>query len=101
MSYGWFGDSGTSAIERLVLAIERIRRLAPRRIVDVVAGQVAEQLANEPEALAIVGHGEVRDAARRVVRHRAAELFLRDLLVRHRLDHVRARSRTCSSCLRP
>ena len=24
MSYGWFGDSGTSAIERLVLAIDRI-----------------------------------------------------------------------------
>ena len=36
------------------------------------------------------GDGEVRDAAHRVVRHRAAELFLRDLLVRHGLDHVRA-----------
>ena len=32
----------------------------------------------------------MRDAAGRVVRHRAAELVLRDLLVRHRLDHVGA-----------
>ena len=32
----------------------------------------------------------MRDAARRVVRHRAAELFLRDLFVRDGLDHVGA-----------
>ena len=30
----------------------------------------------------------MRDAARRVVRHRAAEVFLRHVLVRDRLDHV-------------
>ena len=42
------------------------------------------------QALAVVGHGEVRDAAGRVVRERAAELLLGDLLVRHRPDHVGA-----------
>ena len=84
------GDRGHQAVERLVLAIDGIARLHPRRLVDVVARQVREQLADQPQARAIVGHGEVRDAARRVVRHRAAELVLRDLLVRHRLDDVGA-----------
>ena len=68
----------------------RIGGLAPRRIVDVVARQVAEQLADQAQALAIVRDGEVRDAAGLVVRHRAAELLLRDFLVRDRLDHVGA-----------
>jgi hypothetical protein len=36
------------------------------------------------------GDGEVRDAALLVVRHRAAELLLGDVLVRDRPDHVGA-----------
>ena len=47
------------------------------------------QLAYQPQALAIVRHGKMGDAADRVVRHRAAEFFLGDLFVRDRLDHVR------------
>ena len=38
----------------------------------------------------VVFDGEVRDAALLVVRHRAAEVFLGDVLVRHGLDHVGA-----------
>ena len=76
MSYGWFGDGGTSVIERLVLAVRRIRaREDRRRVVDVVRRQISQQLPDEQQALAVVVHGEVGDAARRVVRHRAAELL--------------------------
>ncbi len=76
-------------LERFVLPIDRIRGLAPGRVVDVVGRQVAEQLTDGPQAFAIVRRGKVRDAADLVVRLRAAELFLGDFLVRHRLDDVR------------
>ena len=63
----------------------------PRRIVEVVAGQDTPSSSRiEREAFAIVGDGEVRDAARLVVRHGAAELLFRHLLVRDGPDHVRA-----------
>ena len=88
MSYGWFGDAGTSrssaASSRSGGSVVRARGGSSR----LLLGQERQQLADEREALAVVVDREVRDAARRVVRHRAAELFLRDLLVRHRLDDV-------------
>ena len=49
-----------------------------------------EQLADQREARRVVLDGEVGDAALLVVRHRAAERFLRHVLVRDRLDDVGA-----------
>ena len=49
-----------------------------------------QQVADGLETVAIVLGREVRDAARRVVGHRAAERFLGDLFVGDRLDHVGA-----------
>ena len=77
-------------VERGVFAINRIvdvARAADRRGCCPARGQ---QLADQREALAVVVHGKVRDAAGLVVRHRAAELLLGDVLVRHRLDDVGA-----------
>jgi hypothetical protein len=36
MSYGWLGDRRHERVERLVLAVERVERLATRRLVEVV-----------------------------------------------------------------
>ena len=63
-------------VERLVFAIDRIVGRDARRIVEVVVGHERQQLANQRDALGVVLHGEVRDAALLVVRHRAAEIFL-------------------------
>ncbi len=79
---------GHQAVERLVLPVERVRRLAHRRVVHVVRREEAEQFADQQQALAVVGDGEVRDAAARVVRHRAAEVLFRDLLVGDGPDDV-------------
>ena len=84
------GEAGHEPVERFVLAIARVRGVAARRTVEVVARKIAEQLANELEALAIVGNREVRDAARLVVRLRAAELLLRHFLVRDGAQDVGA-----------
>ncbi len=84
------GRGGHEPVERLVFAIDAVRDLAARRPVEVVAGKIAEQLANQLQALAIVGNREVRDAARLVVRLRAAELLLGHFLVRDRAQDVRA-----------
>ena len=78
------------AVERRVLAVGRIAGPRPRRVVEVVRRHERQQIANQRQALAVVVGREVRDAARRVVRHRAAELLLRHFLVRHRLQHVGA-----------
>jgi hypothetical protein len=77
-------------IERHVLSVDGIGGLETGRIVEVVAWEVAEELADEREARAVIRHGKVGDAARGVVGHRAAELVLGHLLVGHRLDDVRA-----------
>ena len=90
MSYGWFGDAGTSASSASSSRSSGSSVGCARRIVEVVAGHERQQLADERDALGVVLDGEMRDAALLVVRHRAAELFLGDVLVRHRLDHVGA-----------
>lgn len=78
-------------VEALILAVRVIRRLDGRRILEVVARQVREQLADLRDAVVLVLAGEVCDARARAVRQRAAELFRRDFLSRDRLDDGRAR----------
>ena len=60
------------------------------RVVEVVRGQEAEQLANHGEALAVVVRHEVGDAGDLVVRGGAAERVLGDVLVGDGLDDVGA-----------
>ena len=79
---------GHQPIERRNLTIRRIRRGQARRIVEIVRRQERQQLANERHALAVVVHGKMGDAARRVVRHRAAQLLFGHRFVRDRFDHV-------------
>ena len=81
------GD-GYDLVEHVVFTIDGVARLGPRGIVQVVGGHEREQLANQRETLAIVVDGEMRDSARRVVGHRAAQRFLGDVLVRHGLDYL-------------
>ena len=63
-------------------------RLRTRRLLQVVRGQVGEQLADQEEAGAVVVHREVGDAGAGVVGHGPAELLLGHLLVGDRLDDV-------------
>ena len=79
---------GHQPIERRNLTIRRVRRGQARRIVQIVRRQERQQLANERHALAVVVHGKMGDAARRVVRHRAAQLLFGHRFVRDRFDHV-------------
>ena len=78
-------------VEALILAVRVVRRLDSRRVLEVVARQVREQLANLRDAVVLVLAGEVRDARARAVRDGAAELLRRDFLSRDRLDDGRAR----------
>ena len=82
-----FGDE---RIERGVRAVPRIGGFAARRIIDIVRRQIADELANHGETIGIVARDEMGDAAFRIVCHRAAELLLGHVLMRHRLDHVGA-----------
>jgi len=70
------------------LAERRVRRRLVRRVLLVVGGHEREQLARLRDARAVVRRREVADAALARVRVGAAEVFLRDLLMRHRLDDV-------------
>ena len=78
-------------VEALILAVRGVRRLDSRRVLEVVARQVREQLADLRDAVVLVLAGEVRDARARAVRDGAAELLRRDFLSRDRLDDGRAR----------
>ena len=77
-------------------AVERLVRRRSTGSVDstrggssrLLPGRIREQLANQQQALAIVVDREVRHAAPLVVRHRTAELLLRDVLVRDGADDV-------------
>ena len=54
MSYGWFGDAGTIVSSASSARSGGSRAVPPRRVVQVVAGQERQQLADQEEALAIV-----------------------------------------------
>ena len=81
---------GHQGVQRLVGAVHRIARLHSRRIINVVTWQKREQFANQPQTVAVVIDHEVGDPALLVVRHRAAELLHRHLLVRHGADDIGA-----------
>ncbi len=87
---GKVGGIGNERIESRVLAIGGIIASPSGRIVAVVRRQIAEQLANHAQAFGVVMRQEMRHAAGGVVRSRAAERFLGDILVGHGLDHVRS-----------
>ena len=92
---------GHDGVEFRHLAIGRIGRRDDGGVVDVVRRQVREQFAHQRERRVVVVHREVRHAALRVVRHRAAEFLLGHLFVRDGADRRPGPSRTCSSCARP
>jgi len=62
----------------------------PEGVVNIVPGQKREQLANQLNRRFIIVDGEVSNAALLVMRERSAELFLRDLFMRHGANHVGA-----------
>ena len=72
------------------LARGRIVGRLEGRVLLVVRREEREELARLGEAGLVVGRREVADAALGRVRRRAAEVFLRHLLVGHGLDDVRA-----------
>jgi hypothetical protein len=78
-------------VERGVFPIGRIGCRRARRVVEVVRRQERQQIAKKRQARAVVVGREVRDAASRIVRERAAKIFFRDFLVRDGLDDIRAR----------
>ena len=65
-------------------------RLQPGWLVQVVGGQVGQQLAGEVDAVLLVLGLVVRDAGLDAVRLRAAEVLEAHVLAGHRLDHVGA-----------
>ena len=85
---GLVGLPGHEVVEGGVFAVDRVGLRPPGRVVEVVAGHVPEEVADQREARLVVGHHEVRDAALRVVGHRPAELLLRHLLEGHGADDV-------------
>src|ERR1022692_4036439 len=86
---GLVGFGRHQRVKRRVHAVRRVGGRAARRIVAIVLGQVAEQLADHAQALAVVRRDEMADAAYGVVRHGAAQALLGDVLVRDGLDDVR------------
>ena len=83
---------GDDRVEFFVLLIWlaqfRVGGLPPGRLVQVVGGQVGQQVAGEIDAILLVLGLVVRDAGLDVVRVRAAELLEGHVLAGHRLDHV-------------
>ena len=71
-------------------AVDRIGDRQQRRRLLVVERQVAQQAPQAGQALRLVREAEVRDAAGRRMRGRAAQVAVRDLLARHRPDDLRA-----------
>ena len=90
MSYGRFGSSGTisSSASSVRSGSSSVRTI--RRVLHVVAGQIAQQLLHQEDRVLFVLGREMGHAADGRVGHRAAQLLERHLLVRHRLDHVRS-----------
>ena len=70
--------------------VRAVGRLQPGRLVQVVGGQVGQQVAGEVDAVLLVGGLVVRDARLDAVRLRPAEVLEAHVLAGHRLDHVGA-----------
>ena len=87
MSYGWFGDAGTIVSSAASARSSGIGCTSTRGgSSTLLFGMNDSSSRISSDALLIVVDREVRDAALLVVRHRAAELLLRHLLVRHGAD---------------
>ena len=91
MSYGVRGSSGMIVSSSGVHAVGRIVGVDSRRVAEVVLRQVREERAHLVEGRRLVGGGEMRDAAARRMRRRAAQELRVDVLVGHGLHDVRAR----------
>ena len=88
-------------VESWIAAVGGIRPRAQRRVAEIVLRQMTEDPPRVRQRLRFVVRREVRHAAARRVRRRAAEHLGVDVLVRDRLSRRSGRSRTCSSCPRP
>ena len=73
-----------------IASVARVGARAARWIIDVVLGDVAEQLADRRQARRLRRMCEVRHARRRGMCVGAAQFLHRDVLVRHRLHDVRS-----------
>ena len=84
------GVVGDQVDQRLLLPPGVVGGLAPGRVLHVVEGQEADQLAGQVEALVLVLGGEVGRARLGGVGHGPAQLLEGHVLAGHRLHHVRA-----------
>ncbi len=85
---GFVGIVGHETVQLLIGPIRRIICRQEGRILHVVLGQVAEQLADLVDTVLLVLSSKVSHAALRVVDHGAAQIFRRDFFVGHSLDHI-------------
>ena len=84
------GIVGDQRVEARLLAVPRVRSRAFGHVFAVGQWQVIEEIARREQRLDIVLEAVVGDRGLGGVRLRAAQLFLRHHLIRHRLDHVGA-----------
>ncbi len=75
-------------VQRCRLAVNRVGRGPKGRLVPVRQRQKVNQIARARQRVNVVFKGEVRDARLDRVRGGSAQLLLRHVLARHRLDHV-------------
>ncbi len=87
---GLVGAGRDQRVERRLDAVGRVPGRPHRRLLAVGGGQEIDEAAQLQERLDIVLEREVGDARARRMRDRAAQLLLRDTLMRHRLHHVGA-----------
>ncbi len=86
-------------IQLLVQPVNRIAAPLPRRIIHIVRRNKTQQLPHHRETFRIVTAHEVRNSRSLVMRVRPAQLILRHLFVRHRLDHIRPRNKHVRSLI--
>jgi len=84
------GIGGDDRIERRIRSRDRVRSRAARGIVQIVEWQKTHQFADHGQAFGVVSRDEMSYAAGRIVRHGSAQILFGNILVRNRLDHVRA-----------
>ena len=90
MSYGLFGESGTTSSSAVADTMRIVVAVEARRVLAIVLRDEGEERARQLDEVLFVGGDEMRDAAARRVGRRAAELFERHLLARDRLDDLGA-----------